>query len=69
MNAENKTITVTTINRHTNKKEQVIILVNKIISLSDNPQGGQSLPTKIQLVEDKKIYACETKEDIQKMIG
>jgi hypothetical protein len=68
MSADSKTITVTTINRYTNKKEQVIIVVNKIISLSDNPKGGQSLPTKIQLVEDKKIYACETKEEIQKLL-
>jgi hypothetical protein len=68
MSTDNKTITVTTIDRHSNKKMQVIILINKIISLSDNPQGGQNLPTKIQLVEDKKIYACETKEEIQKML-
>lgn len=63
-----KTITVTTIKRSTNKKESIIILIDKIIFIQDNPQGGKTLPTTIVLTENKKINVCETKEEVQKMI-
>lgn len=63
-----KTITVTTMNRHTNNKEDVIIIADKIISITDNLQGGKTLPTKINLVEGKKIFVCETKEQVQDLL-